>query len=208
LTYGTARPAIVDRRELGLVLNRRRLLGCGVEVGVKQGAFSDRLLQTWKGRHLISVDPWASAPDDEYVDVANVAQDEHERYYAETLQRLSGYGQRSSVWRMTGEQAAMRVPHHSLDFVYLDARHDQASVSEDLRLWFDKVRPGGMIAGHDYLDGHRPNGIYGVRTAVDEFFGGLGLRVAVTSDPPWPSWYVLVPAVENGDTSEHETVGA
>ena len=34
------------------------------------------LLRSWKGRHLISVDPWTAAPAEEYVDVANVTQDD------------------------------------------------------------------------------------------------------------------------------------
>jgi hypothetical protein len=182
------------REELPLLLNARGLLGCGVEVGVKRGQYSELMLSLWRGRHLISVDPWAEAPSEEYVDVANVAQEEHDGFHAETLERLRPFGDRSSVWRMFGGEAAERLPHHSLDFVYLDARHDLESVREDLETWTPKVRPGGVIAGHDYVDGMFPEGDFGVRSAVDGFFGERGWTVRSTwADPPWFSWWVLVP---------------
>lgn len=195
VTYGTQRPFLPHRYDLATLLNRRALLGCGVEVGVKEGKFSEALLSNWRGKHLISVDPWAEAAPDEYVDMANVQQNEHDRYYAETVERLAPFGDRSTIWRTFGAEAAERIPHHALDFVYLDARHDRASVLEDLGQWHDKVRPGGVLAGHDYIDGRFAEGDFGVRSAVDEFFGRRGLRVGSTrADGPWLTWYVLVPA--------------
>lgn len=174
------------------MLNRRGLLGCAAEVGVKRGEFSEALLDVWRGRHLISIDPWAEAIDD-YRDIANVRQAEHERFHRETLARLRRHGSRSTVWRMTGTAAAANLPHHCLDFVYLDARHDRDSVLHDLGQWFDKLRPGGVLAGHDYLDGSFPEGEFGVRSATEEFFTRRHLKVRATfADPPWPSWYVLL----------------
>lgn len=194
LTYRTQRPILPTRGELGILLNRRGLAGRGVEVGVKQGEFSQTLLDLWRGRELISVDPWAEAPTGAYIDVANVSQSIHDAFYSEALERLARFGPRSSVWRQTGRAAAERVAEASLDFVYLDARHDRHSVAEDLAVWYPKVRPGGLMAGHDYLDGRLEEGEFGVRSAVDEFFGSRNLAVHSTfSDPPWLSWFVLVP---------------
>ena len=193
-TYASRWPVLGVREELPHLLNRRGLRGCGVEVGVKRGEFSELMLDAWSGCHLISVDPWAEAPG-EYVDVANVHQEQHERFLAETRARLQRFGPRSTIWRMTGEDAAPRVPHHSLDFVYIDARHDHDSVLADIGDWFDKVRPGGVIAGHDYVDGRFEQGVFGVRGAVDDFFGRIGLPVHATfADGPFVSWYVVLPA--------------
>lgn len=194
-TYGSRRPVLPFREDLPRLLNRRGLVGCGVEVGVKRGEFSEALLAAWGGAHLVSVDPWLEAGGDEYVDVANVAQDQHEQFYTETRGRLQKFGSRSTIWRMTGDEAAKRILHHSLDFVYLDARHDYPSVLSDLADWFDRVRPGGLIAGHDYVDGDLPEGDFGVRSAVDEYFAGRRLTVHATfADPPWISWFVALPA--------------
>jgi hypothetical protein len=194
LSYRLPRPPLVpSRAELPHLLNERGLVGCAVEIGVKQGEFSELLLDRWAGRHLISVDPWTEAPVEEYVDVANVPQSEHDAFHAETCARLARFGERSSVWRMTGEEAAARVPHHSLDFVYLDARHDAPAVREDLETWLPKLRPGGVLAGHDYVDGTFPAGEFGVRSAVGEFAAARGLKVGATLDGPWISWWLSVP---------------
>src|SRR5437763_1967206 len=53
------------REELGFMLNARGLTGCGAEVGVRDGWFSEMLLDRWRGAHLISVDPWREFTADE-----------------------------------------------------------------------------------------------------------------------------------------------
>lgn len=192
VTYRSPWFVLPHRLDLPLLLNSRRLTGCGAEVGVKQGEYSEVLLESWRGRHLISIDPWLAAPEPDYLDIANVTQATHDSFYEETASRLSRFGPRSTIWRMMGDEGAEQIPHHSLDFVYLDARHDRASVLQDLRPWTEKVRPGGIVAGHDYLDGTFAEGEFGVKSAVDEFFTRKGWRVRATfADPPCVSWYVL-----------------
>lgn len=163
------------------------------------GEFSETILESWRGRHLISIDPWRTDVSDAYVDIANVGQDQHDSFFEQTRRRLSRFGARSSIWRMTSIEAAERIPDASLDFVYVDARHDYESVLEDLAAWHPKVRPGGVFAGHDYIDGKFPAGIFGVRSAVDEFFAERGIRVYPTLlDTPWLSWITTVALPENG----------
>lgn len=197
-TFAASLEHVRTRDQLPELLNRRGLLGDGVEIGVKRGAYSGFLLDHWQGRRLISVDPWLEAPADEYVDRANVPQERQERYFRETTERLARFGGRSEIWRTTSVEAAARVEDGSLDFVYVDARHDRESVLEDLEAWYPKLRPGGIFAGHDYVDGSFPNGEFGVRGAVDEFFGRLGVPVHSTRGRPaaveiFPSWVVAVP---------------
>lgn len=38
----------------------------------------------------------------------------------------------------------------SLDFVFIDGAHNFTSVRDDIRAWLPKVKPGGVLAGHDY----------------------------------------------------------
>ncbi|HEX5927100.1 MAG TPA: class I SAM-dependent methyltransferase, partial [Baekduia sp.] len=114
---------------------------------------------------------------------------------AETCRRLARFGARSDVWRCSGADGVLNFPPECLDFVYLDARLDCQSVREDLESWWPLVRRQGVIAGHDYRDGSLPNGVYGVKSAVDAFFDLLGLPVHATiDDVPWPSWIVVKPA--------------
>jgi len=62
--------------------------------------------------------------------------------------------------------AAERYPDESLDFVFIDAAHDEASVAADIVAWKPKIKRGGLLAGHDYSP-HWP----GVMAAVDKAFG-------------------------------------
>ena len=57
-------------------------------------------------------------------------------------------------------------PNESLDFVFIDAGHMYEEVKEDISLWLPKVKPGGVISGHDYS-----NKWPGVAAAVNEMFG-------------------------------------
>ena len=182
---------IRSRDELPQLLNSLGLVGCGVEVGVQEGVFSEHLLRHWRGAQLISVDPWAEGDPHAYRDISNVPQAEHEVNLRAAEARLGRFSERSTLWRMTSRDAAARLPNGCLDFVYLDARHDQQSVTEDLRCWYDKVRPGGLVCGHDYLNGDLPEGTFGVKAAVDEFFARKGLLVRSTSDDEWPSWFAV-----------------
>jgi hypothetical protein len=196
-TYARRLDRILCRDELPAVLNARGLTGIGVEVGVRRGTYSHLLLWNWKGAKLISIDPWLEDAPDAYVDKSNVTQSNHERLYEDTRRRLAPFGSRSEIWRLTSLRGAERLAERAVDFVYIDARHDYESVLEDLHAWFPKVRSGGILSGHDYVTGRFPQGEFGVRRAVDEFFDDRRIPVFTTrAHPPadpFPTWVVEVP---------------
>lgn len=188
-TYRHRLDLIAYRAELGEVLNRRGLLGTGVEVGVKDGAFSEHLLEHWRGRLLISIDAWSAVLD------PALSQAEHDALQARAASHLARFGARSEIRRGESVTAASLMAPRGLDFVYIDAAHDYESVAADLVAWAGCVRPGGLLMGHDYYDGLRHGHAYGVRRAVREFCHARGLPHAVTLfDHPEASWLVVVPA--------------
>jgi hypothetical protein len=196
-TYRSSIARVPSRDEIPVMLNARKLVGQGAEIGVRDGRFSNHLLETWKCSSLISIDPWLPDDPDAYVDRSNVSEEEHERLYLETQMRLVHHGARSEIWRMTSLEAAVLIPDGSLDFAYIDARHDYESVLEDLGAWFPKVKPGGILAGHDYADIEFGKNVFGVKSAVDEFFEARGIPVHCTDGPSavelFPSWIVEIP---------------
>lgn len=176
------------------MLATRGHLATAVEIGVARGAFSEHILRHWPGTRLISIDPWLEMPPEEYVDVCDTSQESMEECYEEASRRLAPFGERSEIWRLTGDQAVERLAPDSLDLVYIDAMHSYEAVLNDLTLWYPRLRPGAIMAGHDYNDGWFEEGIHGVRSAVDEFFGARAIRVAHThTDVPSISWIVQVP---------------
>ena len=52
--------------------------------------------------------------------------------------------------RARSVDAAKKYPDKSLDFVFIDGDHKYDAVCEDIRAWLPKVKPGGLLAGHDY----------------------------------------------------------
>ena len=85
-------------------------------------------------------------------------------------------------------EAASLFENGSLDFVFLDADHSFESVWQDLRVWYPKIRIGGILAGHDFLDGELPEGNLGVESAVSMFQQIHQFELSTTNDPPWRSW--------------------
>lgn len=178
--------SIKQREDLPEFLTTHGLLGTGIEVGVRRGKFSKHILETWKGQKLISLDEWPKRG----------------RNFRIALRQLSKFGERSQLLRATSVEGAEQIEDGSLDFLYLDADHKLASVREDLKAWVPKVRVGGLLSGHDYLDLPSPypgrnlpgfpdrQGPFGVKTAVDEFFGPLGWEVFSSEDTPFISWFV------------------
>ncbi len=174
LTYRWTLDFIPRRLHLPYVLNHRRLLGVGYEVGVKTGEYSEWLLAHWNGERLVSVDAWSAELD------PDVTQTEHEASFGRTRERLARCGDRSEIWRAESTRVAARVRPASADFVYIDARHEYGSVSADIAAGLPRIRPGGLLAGHDYHDGERYGQAYGVKRAVDELCIDYGLEITLT----------------------------
>jgi hypothetical protein len=53
------------------------------------------------------------------------------------------------------------------DLIYIDAEHTYESLASDIRAWWPHLKPGGILAIHDYHDAQFP----GVTKAFDEAFG-------------------------------------
>ena len=62
--------------------------------------------------------------------------------------------------------AAKSFADKSLKFVFIDGEHSYEAVKSDIEAWLPKLRPGGVIAGHDYIRLWP-----GVKRAVNEAFG-------------------------------------
>lgn len=81
--------------------------------------------------------------------------------------RAAGHSDHVSILVAPSVVAARAFADGSLDFVFLDAAHDRASVAADIAAWRPKLRPAGRMAGHDYRSARFP----GVEQAVAEAFG-------------------------------------
>lgn len=184
--------------------------GKGVEVGVYRGDLSKRIMELWSGGTLYMVDTWRKLND--YDDISN--QDSYMDCLIDTCKKIEGYEDRTIIMRTTSEVASTMFEDNSLAFVYIDANHQYDHVKKDIELWYPKVKKGGVLAGHDYInidwyvdenflengkDKHLYNtkngvkyynGVFGVNPAVDEFCAKHGYTLDVTTEW-WGTWWFI-----------------
>lgn len=122
----------------------------GAEVGVFKGEFAELLCQGIPGLHLYCVDRWAPYRVENADGSTQTIFKRSEDAYAEAKQRLAPYD--CEFLRMSSVEGAAAIQDGSLDFIFVDADHRWQAVLADLAAWIPKVKPGGIIAGHDYED--------------------------------------------------------
>lgn len=158
-----------------------------VEVGVFEAAFTTHLAQAVAAMDakVYGYDLWSSYAG--YKDRKNDAA---------LLQRARGIAEERALaagnivlLEMDGGEAAGQHDPRSCDLVYLDANHSYESVRNECWSWWSRVRAGGVLCGHDYVN---RDGLEVVR-AVDEFSRTVGLPVFVSGERDWPSWAIIKP---------------
>lgn len=153
----------------------------GAEIGVADGRNSLTLCQNIPGLHLYCVDPWRSYLGND----RGGPQSQHDGNLTLARERLKDY----DVEFVRGFSAEVgRDFKGFLDFVYIDGNHAFDYVMEDLILWSQIVRSGGMVAGHDFYHFRGA----GVVDAVDAYTKAHGIMPMIT-DEREPSFFWVKP---------------
>ncbi len=160
--------------------------GTCVELGVGDGAFSEKILQNSYGHILYSIDRWTGERGHDGVEEGKARQ--RLRPYPKDASRPL-----SVVWKDDFEKALQilwddrshDVPF--LDFVYLDGYSDEGNGGlKSLHEWGGLVRPGGIISGNDY-DPEFPENM----KSVDKYIQINRFPLFVTSEQKNPSWFTF-----------------
>lgn len=175
----------MNRRNFTKIINDNSYKICA-EIGVQNGNFSSVLLGS-KLKKLYLIDCWKYLED--YDDKLNTSDTEQELRYQFVVEKFKNEP-RVEIIRKLSIEACEQFDRNSLDFVYIDANHAYEFIKDDIEHWFKKVKIGGMLAGHDYLDGQKPQGNFGVKSAVDEFVIKNDLELFTTNENEWKSWYL------------------
>lgn len=125
----------------------------GVEIGVEKGEYSEVLLEANPGLFLDSIDAWKAYRG--YRD--HTRQAKLDAFYEETKQRLERFNKRVEIIKGFSMFKVEHYQDNSLDFVYIDGNHNFVNVAQDIHYWGRKVKPGGIISGHDYVK--HPKGV-------------------------------------------------
>lgn len=161
-------------------LFKQRGYKIGVEIGVYRGVFSAHLLENVSGLKMYGVDPWVP-----YKGFHSCKQHKIDTIYEDAMNRMKGLD--CEIIRKKSIDAVNDFEDGSVDFVYIDGNHDFWHVATDIALWVPKVRDGGVVSGHDYIDTSRCK----VRSVVQAYTEAHKISpwyVIVGSDRS-PSWY-------------------
>lgn len=161
----------------------------GAEIGVAFAEYSKLICEINPQMTLYGVDAWR--PYSGYSDYTRKGT--FELMYSEAMTRMRSYIQKDRF--VPVEKLSMDAvgdfEDGSLDFVYIDANHQDPFVTDDINAWSKKVRSGGIIAGHDYVRVKRVN--WKVKDAVQRYAREHDIN----------PWFVLgADAVETGVVRE------
>jgi predicted O-methyltransferase YrrM len=121
----------------------------GAEIGVDRGKNSLSIFQNIPDlKKLYCIDPWENYQDNHW------AHGDQDEAFSEAVTRLESYMDDYPNYiefiKDKSEKVASSFEPDELDFVYIDGNHAYDYVMLDLILWSRIVRPGGIVAGHDY----------------------------------------------------------
>jgi len=125
----------------------------GVEVGVKDGRTYLYLLQKCPSLKLTGVDIFEPRPGIEVEGGESHAESQLPEHEAR-LRKITKdcFSTRGRLIKGLSLDAVADFEDGSLDFVFIDADHREAAVRADIAAWRPKIRPGGVLCGHDAND--------------------------------------------------------
>lgn len=176
---------IRDRKSLASLLPRG---GIAAEIGVQRGRFAKVLYRRAKPQRLHLIDCWQHQDDEKYdADTANVSDLLHEKNYRRTQQRLAAGIRCGRVQLHRGYSVPTLAAFNDqyFDWVYVDANHTYEGVTADLEACLPKMKIGGLICGHDYINSpYWRHANYGVVEAVDDFCQRHNWRIICLTREP------------------------
>ena len=157
-----------------------------VELGVFKGEFAEELYKRMSPKQLTLVDIWEGSYGSGDKDGNNhVTVDDMVAVYNGLVEKYSNISN-VKVVRSTSTAFLETQEDNSLDMVYVDADHAYEAVLSDLKLSFQKIKVGGILAGHDYIPNTQ------IAAAVDYFCRSYGQRVVAITRDGCPTFVIQV----------------
>lgn len=148
-----------------LLLNRQQMLekmkknSVVAEIGVDEGKFSHLIHKKVKPAKFHLIDMWGT-----------------DRFHDGKFEAVKSYFEEGieegtvQVHKTMSTEAAQDFEDGYFDWIYIDTDHSYETTRDELELYAPKIKPGGIIAGHDYKIGNWISMYrYGVIEAVHEF---------------------------------------
>lgn len=149
-----------------------RLVEVGSGDGVSGIYLAKKLYELGKGFKLYMVDSMAYG---QYLQMKQI--------YENVIK--SGLGEMIEIVPLDSLNASCKFNGESLDFAFLDSSHEYTQTRAEIFLWYDKVKVGGILSGHDFYSTENP----GVGQAVKELLPEVITRTPIiTQDEEGKDW--------------------
>lgn len=145
----------------------------GVEIGVASGRNSYNILKNLDMKHLYLIDPF-----ERYEDYRNQKKSSNLSVFEKKARKRLNFDN-VTIIKDFSSKAIDSIPTN-LDFVYIDGNHDYKFVKNDIKLYYPKVKKGGIIGGHDFNANFE-----GVARAVLEFIDETGHKLLGNETDWW-----------------------
>lgn len=117
----------------------RLLTGC--EIGVASAINALSILKTLNIDKLYLIDPYTTFH-------GKGGLRSYKTEYSRAEKKLTAFKDKV-LWLIAYSSDAIHYLPPKLDFAYIDGNHTYQHVKSDLRLYFEQIRHGGVIGGHD-----------------------------------------------------------
>jgi hypothetical protein len=136
----------------------------GCEIGISFGFnliyFLDNLPNISKVHAIDPFSPYDDGP------VGFITEEMIDKVKQCFLTNIEEYKTKVNFINLTSDEATTEIEDDSLDYIFIDGNHNYEFVKKDINNYYDKVKTGGIFAGHDYGWGEG----LPVQRAVSEFF--------------------------------------
>jgi hypothetical protein len=164
----------------------------GAEIGVWSGENAAYLLQELPNLTLYLIDKWWPVEQDsDYFksgdDVAKYNLDMHNYWMSKALSEIRPYYNRVILLYGDSTNVYRHIYPLSLDFVFIDGDHSYKGVYQDCDNFYNKVKDGGILSGHDW----NPGGTFKTDEAVLDFLKDNNLPYTPEIGPDCTWWIYL-----------------
>jgi SAM-dependent methyltransferase len=143
----------------------------GVALGRSAFMMADMIAKSKKDITFFAIDLWDTVPARQWAGFAN---DFFGQFLEGAVKHARGLLKHVRILRLDSVAASKAFADASLDFCFIDGEHWYDPVRRDILTWLPKVKPGGVIAGHDY---DQPQ----LKRAVIDIFGEGRVEPVATS---------------------------
>ena len=160
------------------------LVEIGVLIGRSLCSIADLIIQ--KNLHVTAVDLF----EDFYEPIFDAHFPHQLEDFISNLKKFNIYD-RVEIKKGRSDEISKLFKHSCLDMIFIDGDHSYEGVKTDFLSWYSKVKPGGIIAGHDIEWDS-------VKAALDEVIGLDILKTEFNLICSYNIWYMNKPKVYDG----------